>query len=207
MTPDKYFEKALIEYLIPDLEHLINTCTDQEGKDHAGPILTVTCNGIDIAGGILYGFKKPDGNNNSQDRFVKFMKNELKLYDTKLHKNVAIFLYKSVRCGMAHEGAPKYGVNFATSSNSEEAIFKNFENIICIDCTQFARKFMNAITNIWKSEKPKLKGTPWNEYTESPLRYLNPGATIEDIYQAAIEELNTGLDYGQQSSSARPEEN
>lgn len=118
-------------------------------KSNAGPVLVMVVNGIDILGGMCYGFKK----DNSKERSIKFMKNKMGVA-----KPVAQLLYENIRCGMIHQGAPKgtpeMGVEFYIQqdddiTNKEKFFCKNIEkNYLRLNVSAFAFLYIDTINKI-----------------------------------------------------------
>ena len=64
MTPQDYYQKAVIDYLVGDTKSLLD-----RKEDRCGIILAPVLSGIETIGGSLHGFER----NNSRQRAVSVM--------------------------------------------------------------------------------------------------------------------------------------
>lgn len=159
MNEKEYFE-FVSKNIIRDLEYLIEINCKQ-----AGIILNEIFRAIDTLGGCLYGFKK-NNKDNSKKRSVKFMQQKLHF-----DKELAFFLYLSVRCGNLHEGSPKNNVKYFHNINCENITAK-YNNIIHINTLKFTKKIIEIVKSI-KEEEIKFK--PNTEIDISKINNFNIG--------------------------------
>jgi len=92
-----YFDQV-VRYNVGDVKELLKL-----KSGCAGPLLTVVANGIDIFGGMYYGFRR----DNSKQRSIDFMTGEMGFT-----ASLAELMYVCVRCAMNHEGMTKAGLKF-----------------------------------------------------------------------------------------------
>lgn len=133
-----YFNRSVMEYNKGDVVELLSdkiTC--------AGPLLSIIVNGIDLAGGICFGFDK-GSRARSEDFMVEHMN---------IQKELASLLYTCVRCGVAHQGMPKVGVRFFLMPQRfmPGAILFRDSNIIYLNVTELAYSYLGVIENIAKN--------------------------------------------------------
>lgn len=149
----KLYIEQFLKYTISDVEYLIKKFkTRQHGEEtHAGPMLMCVVNGIDAAGGIIYGFnyRNPGPGRRSADFMEKYMDMPLDL---------AEFIYTSVRCGASHHGMPRLGIIFGLwddtewhkiSSSVNETFCKNLANgNIWVNVVKLAHSYLDAVRGI-----------------------------------------------------------
>ncbi|MFO0864685.1 MAG: hypothetical protein U0744_08555 [Gemmataceae bacterium] len=137
-----FFDRAVLKYCVGDLEWLIDA-----SFRHAGPLLACVVNGIDLCGGMLNGF-----HGQSEMRSCRFMTEKMNL-----EADLAKFIYKTVRCGVAHEGGPKSGVlffvcqthsGFGYRPTYSQFLFKDSETKLYFHVTQFARRFVDTVRHL-----------------------------------------------------------
>jgi hypothetical protein len=163
-----YFAQVVEEYVCGDISWLLGLGKDTEGK--AGPLLNSVVNGIDILGGILYGF----GRGMSEKRSVKFLQ-----FHMGLQPDVAKFIYTAVRCGMAHEGVPKMGVAFfvvLAAPADQPFPLKDANNKVQINVAVFARRFLKAVCEVRKNNLAKLVHVP--RPTAQETQHINKGIAL-----------------------------
>ena len=109
----------------------------------AGPLLSITVNGIDLTGGICFGFGM-----GSRTRSEKFMVEHMNIQE-----ELASLLYRCVRCGVAHQGMPKVGVKFflMTERFIPGVILFRDGNVLYLNVTEFAHSYLSAIEHIAKN--------------------------------------------------------
>jgi len=127
-----------MEYSRGDVVALLNdkiTC--------AGPLLSITVNGIDLTGGICFGFCS-----GSRTRSERFMVEHMNI-----RKKLASLLYSCVRCGIAHQGMPKVGVRFFLMPERfiPGVILFRDDNVLYLNVTEFAHSYLSAIERIAKN--------------------------------------------------------
>lgn len=131
-----YFQKSALQYGKGDVEELL-----QKELHCAGPLLAVVVNGIDNLGGMCFGFKGLG----SAKRSIKFMEKYMGL-----SQPVANFIYKTVRCGIAHQGMPKVGLEFGVLYGRPEAgrVHCKAYDWIYLNVVEFAYAYLQAIERI-----------------------------------------------------------
>lgn len=150
MTNDKaleYFESVIIAYNCGDIKALLERKLPQ-----AGPLLACVVNGIDAMGGIIYGFDKEIGGR-SKEFMNKFMG-----YDPVQ----ADFLYTIVRCGMAHECAPKAGLAFFALYDEVdgEVLYRGDDGGPWLNVVQLAKEYLKAVEDVRTSAQSRLQDPP-----------------------------------------------
>lgn len=131
-----YFDKVVLEYSVGDIKELLKN----RGRC-AGPLLSVIANGIDLLGGICFGFTA-----GSNFRSVEFMKTHMNI-----RESLAKVLYSCVRCGCVHQGMPKIGLKFfVLYDRLQEGVFvyKDSEGYLWLNVTEFAYRYLDAINKI-----------------------------------------------------------
>jgi len=114
----------------------VKKCLDL--KNNAGPILSMVVNGIDILGGMYYGFST-----GSKTRSTIFMEKKMDI-----PKSLAEFIYKSIRCGMVHEGMPKTA-ELSFGFNGKRIFSKHSTGrYLYLNVEFFAEKYLEAISEI-----------------------------------------------------------
>lgn len=163
----KYFNKAVLNYNKSDIVTLI-----KNNIKNAGPLLCATVNGIDLVGGMCFGF-----DTGSKRRSVDFMKTYMNI-----NESVAKVLYSCVRCGIAHQGMPKVGYKFFVwEKRTQEGIFlyKDEEGYIWLNVSEFALNYLEAIEKISKEVKhhifhfPSLPDEEYQIFMESKSHIKN----------------------------------
>ena len=132
-----YFKKAVLKYSKGNIEELLN-----KQIKCAGTYLAVVCNGIDLIGGICYGFNRGVG-----DRSKMFMKEHMNI-----EEKTADLLYGCVRCGTTHEGMPKIGIRYGlepTRLKPGVILYKDEDdNILYMNVTELVFSYLKAIKRI-----------------------------------------------------------
>ncbi len=132
-----YFKKAVMKYSKGNVEELLD-----KQIECAGTYFAVVCNGIDLIGGICYGFNKKVG-----DRSKRFMKEHMNI-----EEKIADLLYNCVRCGTTHEGMPKIGIRYGLEPRRlkpKVIIYKNEDNnILYLNVTELVFSYLRAIKRI-----------------------------------------------------------
>ncbi len=134
-----YFRKAALKYIRGDIKELLSS----SNLTCAGPLLSVTVNGIDLMGGICFSFNK-----GSHVRSVEYMTKYMNI-----DKYVANALYVGVRCGVAHQGMPKIGFNFFLLNHRYEPgniIYKGNDGNLFLNVTELAFSFLDSLQLIEK---------------------------------------------------------
>jgi len=146
----QYFRKVVWRYSRGDVEELLAKCR------LAGPPLQVVVNGIDLVGGMCYGFK--DHPSNVRDRSIAFMRD---------HMNIPVplaeVLYKCVRCGVTHQGVPKFGVIYfmpSERSNRRPILAKGPHDVLLLDVREFAQTYLQAVESIATNPKEYIRFRP-----------------------------------------------
>jgi len=155
-----YFDKVVMQYSKGDVEALIGTKINK-----AGPLLVLVLNGIDLLGGMCYDFFKLDNKGkkigNSRERSTKFMTSYMGI-----SQDVAEFLYKSVRCGIIHQGQAKYFVNYFVDYDPGDIEFLYKENdILFLNAFTFASKYLEVVAEINKNKNTLIKYIPSENIT------------------------------------------
>jgi len=171
--PKDYFQTVVRKYNNGDIDILLRNMEHMDGK--AGPLFAAVMDGIDLMGGMLYGFK----GGNSCDRSTRYMREEMDLLN--LQKGVgsqsedeALVLYKYGRCGLLHEGATKYRVSirFQAKPNGND-IFSVNGNDLVVNVVPLAREFLESVKRIAQREdinKLKTPSLPSGQLTDSLAR-------------------------------------
>jgi hypothetical protein len=138
---EAFFDKAIVKYNAGDVQYLLAL-----PKLPAGPLLTATANGIDIMGGICWGFDA-----GSKPRSVRFMEEHMGLSTP-----VADLIYQSARCGITHEGMPKKGIEFFHQGElprTQVVLYKETTTgLLYMNVTEFARMYLDAVEAIGKDK-------------------------------------------------------
>lgn len=148
-----YFKRSVIKYSRGDVKALL-----ESKLPCAGPLLVTTLNGIDNLGGMCYGFKDA----NVGKRSTKFLHEKMGLSE-----GLAAFLYKSVRCGIIHQGMPKMGLEFFVQydgSNGGEIFYEQSDKYVILDVTELAHRYLKAIKKIAAEPEKHINHHP--QYTE-----------------------------------------
>jgi hypothetical protein len=132
-----YFKKAVMKYSKGNVEELFD-----KQIECAGTYLDVVCNGIDLMGGICYGFHEGVGT-----RSKRFMKEHMNIEET-----IADLLYTCVRCGITHQGMPKIGIRYGLRperTKPEIILYKNEDNdVLYLNVTELVLSYLTAIERI-----------------------------------------------------------
>lgn len=137
----EFFERAVAKNILGDIQYLKS---NHGGR--AGPLLSCVANGIDVMGGILYGFET-----GSADRSKRFMATHMSL-----STDLANATYRVVRCGVTHEGGPKLGLLFFVHDGTDQAddlFFKRNDKAICLDVLALASRFETAVKQVAEDSK------------------------------------------------------
>lgn len=180
MEPIKdYFERAVMEYSKGDVLQLLDarlTC--------AGPLLNIVMDGIDHLGGMCYGFGSPPG---SKRRSADFMIDKMKL-----PRELADLLYTVVRCGIAHEGMPKIGVNFFVIYERFEPgrIFYNYEvdDNIWLSVVELAYLYLSTIERINNNWSGEIVHFPPSSLVNKEIFDAAKGIITDDVRSLAQKE-------------------
>jgi hypothetical protein len=144
-----FFEKAIVKYNAGDVKFLLSV-----SDLPAGPLLTVTANGIDIMGGICWGFCT-----GSRERSVRFMEEHMTF-----SRPEADLIYQSARCGISHEGMPKKGIEFFHQGNvprTSAVLYKQpSTELLYMNVTEFAHRYLDAVEAIGRDKKSHVRHYP-----------------------------------------------
>ncbi len=131
-----YFNKVVLDYSKGDVKELL------VNSKRAGPLLQVTANGIDLLGGMCYGFCE----RSSGKRSTRFMSEHMDIEDS-----LARVLYKCVRCGIVHQGVPSIGFVYFISSErlpDHQIVLKAPGDKLLLDVQELAYRYIDAIERI-----------------------------------------------------------
>jgi hypothetical protein len=150
VSPDAigFFRKAALVFSRGDITKLLAaklTC--------AGPLLAVTVNGVDLMGGICFSFTK-----GSRERSVEYMRTYMNIDPA-----IATALYVGVRCGVAHQGMPKIGINFFVLDNRYQQgaiIYKGEGGHLWLNVTELAYSFLDSLEFIERDPTKHVKFCP-----------------------------------------------
>lgn len=166
-----YFNKVVLEYSKGDVEELLAS------SKRAGPLLHVTANGIDLVGGMCYGF----GKRSSVKRSTKFMTEHMRI-----ESSLAKVLYKCVRCGIVHQGVPKIGFKYFVPSQrlpDHQIILKGPDDWLLLNVQEFAYCYINAIKRIAQDPKSHIRHTPLvKDRDEEFTLFKSALAKVPEIY-------------------------
>ena len=156
-----YFNKAVLKYSRGDVKELLSSkirC--------AGPLLSITMNGIDLMGGICFGFNK-----GSRARSVAFMATHMNI-----QSELSSLLYSCVRCGVTHQGMPKVGVKFSlmTERFLPDVIIYRDGNILYLNVTELAFSYLTATERIANNPTSIVLYYP-------PLQHSDEGAFVNSL--------------------------
>ncbi len=146
-----YFDKAVMKYNRGDILALLGA-----KLPCAGPILNIVMDGVDMLGGMCYGFGTGPG---SKMRSVDFLVQEMKL-----PKEQAELLYSVVRCGITHEGMPKIGISFFAEYSRHEPgkafyVYQNDDEIY-LNVVELAYLYLGTLDRIDKDWAAHLHAYP-----------------------------------------------
>lgn len=184
-----YIEQ-LKKFTIGDVEALIKS-----EIDNAGPLLMVVMNGINAFGGVRYGFTGIT----DKDRCIKFMKNEMRIDD-----KVAKFLYKSVRCGVVHEGMPVVGITYEVDYKKPE-----WSTAFRIESQEIILNVV-GLANYYKAVVNGLADSDYNDYPQrdvTELRNLLPDVRnwVENAFEQQTSSfISTSTSVPKPSTSSTP---
>ena len=167
-----YFERSVLKYSKGDVEALLNA-----KLPCAGPLLSTIMNGIDNLGGMCYGFKKTNVGDRSRDFLHKQMG---------LSKELAAFLYASVRCGIVHQGMPKMGLEFLVQYDGPKCgkiISQQSNEYLLLDVTALAHCYLKTIEEINVEPIKYIKHCP--KYTEEEK------SKLKNIFSAAKKDIGS----------------
>ena len=167
----EYFERVALKYSRSDVEHLLRT-----KAPCAAPLLAVTANGIDLIGGMCFGFKSPEGKDNGKRRSVDFMVKYMGV-----DSNVATVLYTSVRCGIVHQGMPKFGFMYFVDHErpKKDRIVYRDGSFIWLNVTEFAHSYLSALSAIEADPSKHVQHLPPPRTTDEH-DFLSAFASIAD---------------------------
>jgi hypothetical protein len=132
---EAYFKQVVLDYNCGDIRALLDAELRQ-----AGPLLNSVVNGIDIVGGMIWGFALGSG-----DRSTQFMKSYFSISE------IARMLYALVRCGMNHEGTTKLAVKFFVHHERLKKgvlLYKDRHHCVWLNVTEFAHSYVDVIDRI-----------------------------------------------------------
>ncbi len=166
---ERYFRRVY-DYNVGDIKTLLDT----ELKC-AGPLLTATVNGIDTFGGMCYGFGC-----GSKKRAKLFMPKKMCLSES-----LSDFIYRSVRCGMAHQGMPQIGLRFFVlygRPDTGNLLYRDGYNsnpeYIYMNVAEFAYCYLDAVEMIAKAPENHIKHYPRSE-TSDKCMFIE---ALEDVH-------------------------
>jgi hypothetical protein len=182
MTPAEiYFERVILTYLVGDIEHLLSNREARSGI-LLGPVL----NGIDVIGGVLFGFET-----GSKCRCVRVMTEHMRLRSPE-----ATYIYSSLRCGLVHQGTAKYGLWFFAiydDLNRFSIIYKDEEDWLYLDTVALAERFVAAAKRIWAERRAEILHVPPCEL-----------AGHDDVVKLDVPDIKKLLwDYAEEHASVR----
>ena len=146
--PESYYRRVILCYLVGDAEHLLEI-----KERRSGILMAPAITGIDALGGAILGFDAAVGK-----RSVYVMETLFQY-----PKEIAEFLYQSLRCGLVHQGTAKYGTKFFSDHgnfNRPSPVYRDTENWLWIDCVKITEDFVKAATTLWKNERASIKHCP-----------------------------------------------
>lgn len=173
-----YFDDSIWKYNRRDVEELMSH------KLGAGPLLACVCNGIDGVGGMLYGFDL-----GSRCRSMLFMMKFMQYTDQH-----AEMIYRVMRCGIVHEGMPKFGVGISCPYDNEvaELLYKERNGTLVVNVLRLAKEYLCALQRVNQEARERLEHLP---------RLDEDDKRIFEAVARSVKPPNPG-DYPQESSCA-----
>lgn len=173
-SPIDCFDKVIMVYNKGDIEALIASKLNV-----AGPLLTIVLNGIDVLGGLCYGFER-SGRNNSRWRSIKILDEKFNM-----PREIAEYIYESVRCGIVHQGQPKYITKYYVNydnDGSNDILYRD-SNCYWLDVVEFANEYSRIIDQINIDKINLIKYEPIIEKTEKDkhLGYHGAISSIKEL--------------------------
>lgn len=175
-----YFKKAVIKYNKGNIEELL-----EKQIECAGTYLALVCNGIDMAGGICYGFNERVG-----VRSKRFMVDHMNIKE-----KIADILYVFVRCGSTHEGMPKIGIRYGLESERLKPgviLYKGEENnTLILNVTELVYSYLKAIERIAQNPAMYARYVPPDPEDTAVDRFVDALNSVpNEIYELCEEAQN-----------------
>jgi hypothetical protein len=154
-----YFETAVLTFNCGDIEALLKNLPKNERTQQpaTGALFASVMSGIDTLGGMLYGFKGDQNQNNSSIRSPEFMKTYMSMTDEEAKR-----IYDLGRCGMLHQSAPKSGMgiraDFSIPANDGELFHRSGrpgDDTPTLEVVELARRYLKAV-RIIDSQRQQL---------------------------------------------------
>ena len=176
-----FFVRVIQEYNCGDIKYLL-----AHSAGLAGPLLAVTVNGIDLLGGMLYGFGC-----GSRARSVRLMEEHMHMTPA-----VGETIYACVRCGVAHEGTPKvrfkFGI-FPARPACGKIVFKDpADHSLALNVTELAYAYLNVVDEIAK------------DIGEHPLHVPQPSRSDEGNFERAYQNIRDDVELLQNTGGRTP---
>ncbi len=159
-----FFKKVVLDYNRGDVDELLAKCK------YAGPLLQVVANGIDLVGGMCYGFSA----RNDRIRSVKFMQEHMMI-----DANLAQAFYACVRNGVTHEGIPKIGFRYFLPSrplDDHQVFTRAPNNWLLLNVRELANSYLRAIKVIAENPERHIQHKP----------HLDPNSGENRIFDKAL---------------------